>query len=404
MNKVAKWISITFIALVALAAIGWSSIGSDWQALLSDPPQDTNLLFWSQSQRDVGFKMMDKLPLLVKSSSIKPSANPRILPDGEKLEFNVDMDAFFAKQSLSGAIILHKGNVRYERYAIGHSPEKRWTSFSVAKSLTSSLVGIALQEGHINSLNDNVSDYIDGLKGSAYDNVTIVQLLTMTSGVQWNEDYTDPQSDVAKFNNHVANDGLPTIVSYMRNLPRAYPAGEQWQYSTGETNLIGILVGEATGQTVAQYLTEKIWQPFGMESRASWLLGSDSSEISGCCIQASLRDFARYGLFVLEDGKIDGTTILPEGWFEMATRKQADISKPGEGYGYQWWTFDDGSFTARGIFGQTIFIDPRRQLVVAFNGNWKNATNGELNRQRFEFIDTVRATVDQEGYNIATLP
>jgi CubicO group peptidase (beta-lactamase class C family) len=404
MNKVAKWISITFIALVALAAIGWSSIGSDWQALLSDPPQDTNLLFWSQSQRDVGFKMMDKLPLLVKSSSIKPSTNPRILPDGEKLEFNVDMDAFFAKQSLSGAIILHKGNVRYERYAIGHSPEKRWTSFSVAKSLTSSLVGIALQEGHINSLNDNVSDYIDGLKGSAYDNVTIVQLLTMTSGVKWNEDYTDPQSDVAKFNNHVANDGLPTIVSYMRNLPRAYPAGEQWQYSTGETNLIGILVGEATGQTVAQYLTEKIWQPFGMESRASWLLGSDSSEISGCCIQASLRDFARYGLFVLEDGKIDGTTILPEGWFEMATRKQADISKPGEGYGYQWWTFDDGSFTARGIFGQTIFIDPRRQLVVAFNGNWKNATNGELNRQRFEFIDTVRATVDQEGYNIATLP
>jgi CubicO group peptidase (beta-lactamase class C family) len=389
---------------VALAAIGWSSIGSDWHALLSDPPQDTNLLFWSQSQRDVGFKMMDKLPLLVKSSSIKPSANPRILPDGEKLEFNVDMDAFFAKQSLSGAIILHKGNVRYERYAIGHSPEKRWTSFSVAKSLTSSLVGIALQEGHINSLNDNVSDYIDGLKGSAYDNVTIVQLLTMTSGVQWNEDYTDPQSDVAKFNNHVANDGLPTIVSYMRNLPRAYPAGEQWQYSTGETNLIGILVGEATGQTVAQYLTEKIWQPFGMENRASWLLGSDSSEISGCCIQASLRDFARYGLFVLEDGKIDGTTILPEGWFEMATRKQADISKPGEGYGYQWWTFDDGSFTARGIFGQTIFIDPRRQLVVAFNGNWKNATNGELNRQRFEFIDTVRATVDQEGYNIATLP
>jgi CubicO group peptidase (beta-lactamase class C family) len=397
MNKVATWIGITVITLVVVAGIGWWLIGSDWRALLSDPPQDTNVLFWSQSQRDVGFKMMDKLPLLVKSSPIKTSANPRILPDGEKLKFDIDMDAFFAKQSLSGAVILHKGMIRYERYGVGHSPEKRWTSFSVAKSLTSSLVGIALQEGHINSLDDNVSDYIDGLKGSAYDNVTIVQLLTMTSGVQWNEDYTDPQSDVAKFNNHVANDGLPTIVSYMRNLPRAYPAGEQWQYSTGETNLIGILVGEATGQTVAEYLTEKIWQPFGMENRASWLLGLDGSEISGCCIQASLRDFARYGLFVLEDGKIDGTTILPEGWFDMATRKQADIGRSGEGYGYQWWTFDDGSFTARGIFGQTIFIDPKRQLVVAFNGNWKNATNGELNRQRFEFIDTVRVKIDQEG-------
>ncbi|MFT6085972.1 MAG: CubicO group peptidase (beta-lactamase class C family) [Glaciecola sp.] len=397
MNKLSKWIGIPVVTLLALAGIGWWLIGSDWRALLSDPPQDTNVLFWSQSQRDVGFKMMDKLPILVKSSPIQPSENARTLPDGEKLTFDIDMDTFFAKQSLSGAVILHKGKIRFERYGIGHSPEKRWTSFSVAKSLTSSLVGIALKEGYIKSLDDNVSDYIDGLKGSAYDNVTIVQLLTMTSGVQWDEDYTDPQSDVAKFNNHVASDGLPTIVSYMKDLPRAYPAGEKWQYSTGETNLIGILVGEATGQTITQYLTEKIWQPFGMENDASWLLSSDGVEISGCCIQASLRDFARYGLFVLEDGKIDGTSILPEGWFEMATSKRADIGRSGEGYGYQWWTFDDGSFTARGIFGQTIFIDPKRQLVVAFNGNWKNATDGELNRQRFEFIDTVRAKIDQGG-------
>ncbi|MFQ3207807.1 MAG: CubicO group peptidase (beta-lactamase class C family) [Glaciecola sp.] len=397
MNQASKWIVITVITLLTLVGIGWWSIGSDWRALLSNPPQDTDILFWSQTQRDVGFKMMDKLPILIKSSPIQASANPRTLSDGKKLIFDIDMDAFFAKQNLSGALILHKGKIRYERYGLGHSPEKRWTSFSVAKSLTSSLVGIALKEGYIKSLGDNVSDYIDGLKGSAYDNVTIMQLLTMTSGVQWNEDYTDPQSDVAKFNNHIANDGLPTIVSYMRTLPRAYPAGEQWQYSTGETNLIGILVAEATGQTLAQYLTEKIWQPFGMENKASWLLGSDGSEISGCCIQASLRDFARYGLFVLEDGKIDGTSILPVGWFEMATSKQADIGRSGKGYGYQWWTFDDGSFTARGIFGQTIFIDPKRQLVVAFNGNWNNATDGELNRQRFEFIDIVRAKIDHEG-------
>jgi CubicO group peptidase (beta-lactamase class C family) len=397
MNKLFKWIGITVITIVALSGIGWWSVGPDWRALLSDPPQDTNILFWSPNQRDVGFKMMDKLPTLVKSSPIDASANARVLPDGKKLVFNTDMDDFFAKQRLAGALILHQGTIRYERYALGLSPEKRWTSFSVAKSLTSSLVGIALKEGYIKSLDDNVSDYIEGLKGSAYDNVTIVQLLTMTSGVQWNEDYSDPESDVAKFNNHVANDSLPTIVSYMRTLPRAYPAGEQWQYSTGETNLIGILVGAATGRSITQYLTEKIWQPFGMENQASWLLGPDGFEISGCCIQASLRDFARYGLFVLEDGKIDGASILPEGWFEMATRKQADIGTSGKGYGYQWWTFDDGSFTARGIFGQTIFIDPERQLVIAFNGNWESATDGKLNQQRFEFIDSVRAKIDQEG-------
>jgi len=397
MNKLTKWIGITVITLVALGGIGWWSISPDWRALLSDPPQDTNILFWSPSQRDVGFKMMDKLPTLVKSSPIVASANARALPEGEKLVFDIDMDAFFAKQRLAGALILHNGSIRYERYGLGHSPEKRWTSFSVAKSLTSSLVGIALKDGYIKSLDDNVSDYIDGLKGSAYDNVTILQLLTMTSGVQWDEDYSDPQSDVAKFNNHVANDGLPTIVSYMRSLPRAYPAGEQWQYSTGETNLIGILVGEATGRSISQYLTEKIWQPFGMANKASWLLGSDGFEISGCCIQASLRDFARYGLFVLEGGKINDKPILPEGWFETATSKQADIGIDGKGYGYQWWTFDDGSFTARGIFGQTIFIDPKRQLVVVFNGNWNNAQEPELNQQRFEFIDTIRAMIDQQS-------
>ena len=282
-----------------VAGIGWSAIGPDWRALIADAPQNNDLLFWEQSQREVAFKMMDKVPWMVKSREIKPSTSVRELPNGEPLEFDTNMDEFFAKQHLAGALILHNGEVRYERYGLGHSPEKRWTSFSVAKSFTSSLVGIAVKEGYIKSLDDSVSDYIKGMKGSAYDNVTIAQLLTMTSGVQWNEDYGDPQSDVAKFSTHVGNDGLPSLVSYMRNLPRAYPAGEQWQYSTGETNLIGVLISEATGNTLSHYLTEKIWKPFGMESQASWLLSPDGEEMSGCCIQASLRDFARYGLFVL---------------------------------------------------------------------------------------------------------
>lgn len=396
MNRITKWIGISLLSLVVLAAISWWLIGPDWRALLSDPPKDSNILFWSQSQRDVGFKMMDKLPILVKSRLIEPGKNVRDLPPGAPINFDTDMDEFFTQQNLAGVLILHKGKVRYERYGIGHSPEKRWTSFSVAKSLTSSLVGVALKEGYIKSVEDKVSDYIPGLKGSAYDEVTITQLLTMTSGVQWNEDYADPQSDVAKFNNHVAQDGLPTIVSYMRNLPRAFPAGEQWKYSTGETNLIGILVGEATGQTLSQYLTDKIWQPFGMEDQASWLLSPDGLEISGCCIQASLRDFARYGLYVLEDGKIDGTATLPEGWLKQATSKQTDIGREGRGYGYQWWTFDDGSFTARGIFGQTIYIDPKQQLVFAFNGNWENATEKDIDTQRYDFINAVRAMIREE--------
>lgn len=387
-----KWTSIVFLCLSVIVAIILWLIGPDWRVLALDPPKDTNILFWSQSQRDAGFKVLDELSVMVESRSIEPSSKVRELPIGEPLNLSDDMDAFFEEQRLSGALILHKGKIRYERYGIGHSPDKRWTSFSVAKSFTSSLVGIAVKNGDIESLDDSVSKYILGLKGSVYDNVTIEQLLTMTSGVRWNESYTDPNSDVAKFNFHKSDGDQPTIVSYMRTLSRAHPAGEKWNYSTGETNLIGILVARATGRNISEYLSEKIWQPFGMANKASWLLGADGNEISGCCMQASLRDFARYGLFILQDGAINGVSILPDGWLALATTKRTDIDKLGAGYGYQWWTFDDGSFTARGIFGQTIFIDPKRELVVAFNGNWSKARDSELNEKRFAFIDRVRAT------------
>lgn len=397
MKAVLKWFGV-IVALAGIAGGVWLwSIGPDMRGLILDPPKDTNILFWSQSQREIGFKMMDELPSLVKSSEITPSANIRELPQGEPLSVNTNIDDFFEEQSLAGILVLHEGNIRLERYGLGLTPERRWTSFSVAKSFTSNLVGIAIKEGDIKSIDDNVADYIVGLKGSAYDGVSIEQLLTMTSGVQWNEDYSDPQSDVARFNNHIASDGLPTIVSYMKGLSRAHPPGERWLYSTGETNLIGILVEEATKRSLAEYLSEKIWQPFGMADRATWLLGADGNEISGCCVQASLRDFARYGLFVLEDGKINGESVLPENWLQTATTKQADIGETGSGYGYQWWTFDDGTFTARGIFGQTIFIDPSRQLVAAMNGNWPKARETRLNTERFDFIEALQEAIDEES-------
>ncbi|MDO6694442.1 serine hydrolase [Aliiglaciecola sp. 3_MG-2023] len=394
MNKTLKWIGRGLIALLIFSALGWWWVGPKWRSLLLDPPEDLDVLFWSQSQRDAAFQVMDQFSLLVKSREILPSSKVKELPIGEGLILNEDIDGFFEEQRLAGGLILHKGKIRFEKYGLGHSADSRWTSFSMAKSFTSSLVGIALKEGHISSLNDNVSEYVTGLKGSVYDNVTIEQLLTMTSGVAWNEDYSDPNSDVALFNNHKAQGGLPTIVSYMRGLSRAHPAGEKWQYSTGETNLIGILVERATGRNISEYLTEKIWQPFGMAQKATWILGSDGNEISGCCIQASLRDFARYGLFMLENGQIEGESVFPDNWVAKATTKQVDYGFPDRGYGYQWWTFNDGSYTARGIFGQTIFIDPNRDLVIAFNGNWPTASDADLNRKRFEFIDRIKVAID----------
>ena len=220
----------------------------------------------------------------------------------------------------------------------------------------------------------------------------------MTSGVAWNEDYEDQNSDVAMFNQHQAEPGIDATVSYMRMLKRDVPAGSKWVYNTGETNLIGVLVSSATGKTLSNYLSEKIWAPFGMEQNASWLLSFTGHEVSGCCIQASTRDFARFGLFILNGAIIDGQTILPDNWITSATTKQVDIGYAGKGYGYQWWTYDDGSYAAQGIFGQGIFIDPQRNLVIASNSNWPRATHQEtVGAQREAFYKAVQTAIDAEA-------
>lgn len=295
-------------------------------------------------------------------------------------------------------MILQGGQLRLERYGLDFSAQGRWTSFSVAKSFTSTLVGAAIKDGAIKSLEDKVSTYIPDLRGSAYDDVSVRQLLTMSSGLRWNEDYEDPQADVAKFNNATPDPGIDATVSYLRKLPRAHPPGTVWHYNTGETNLIGVLVSSAVKKPLAQYLREKIWQPAGMEAPATWLLGSTGHEIAGCCIQAATRDYARFGQFVLSGGKgANGVASVHADWFAQATTKQKDIGEPGHGYGFQWWTYDDGSFAAQGIFGQGIFIDPKRQLVIASNANWTRATMGPEPAAREAFYRQVQALVDAGG-------
>lgn len=392
-----KKLLIVLVLLVALLGVGWWMIGPAWRALLTDPPTNTDVLFWSVGQRDAGFRMLDQVPALVESRVAQPHT-VRPLPTGQPLSLDVDVEEYVATTRLASLIVLHKGQIRLERYGLDFSAEGRWTSFSVAKSFTSTLVGAALQDGYISSLSSPVTDYIPGLAGSPYDDVTIEQLLTMTSGVDWNEDYDDPQSDVAQFNQHQPQDGLPVVVSYMRNLSRAHPPGTVWNYSTGETNLIGILVSQATGKTLTEYLTEKIWQPAGMQQTGTWLVGIDGHEISGCCIQAATRDFARFGQFVLEGAVVNGESIVPGDWFAAATRRQTSIGQAGRGYGFQWWTYDDGAFAARGIFGQGIFVDPQRDLVIASNSNWTSAigrVDGE-NVRRESFYQAVQRGIDQE--------
>ena len=347
------------------------------------------VLFWSQAERDANFPHMENLfpgNLVRRGSRVHP------LPPGTPLDVpGTDVDAFMAAQNAAGLIVLQDGKIRLERYARGYSNAGRWTSFSVAKSFTSVLVGAAIKGGYIKSTDEPVTQYIPELAGSGYDGVTIHQLLTMTSGVKWNEDYTDARSDVARMFLEPVPAGEDPTVHYMRKLPRASAPGSKWVYKTGETNLIGVLVMRATGKPLATYLSEKVWKPYGMERDAFWMVDPSGHEVSGCCLSVSLRDYARLGQFVLEGGK----GVVPADWIARSTRAQADIGMPGYGYGYQWWTYPNGRYGAQGIFGQTIRVDPKTRTVIVVSAAAPKATDRDYSVARSAFLDRLfAATAD----------
>ncbi|TWO68466.1 serine hydrolase [Caenimonas sedimenti] len=384
--------------LAAAATAGWFSLDKETRGWLATLPTNRDLLFWSQPQRDAAFRALDRLPVLAKSRPIAPSATPMPLPPGPTLKLPLDIDTFMAGQRSAALLVVHDGKMRLERYGLDFDANGRWTVFSVAKSITSTLVGAAIRDGHIRSMDDKVTDYIPQMKGSAYDDVSVRQLLTMTSGVRWNEDYADPNSDVAQFTKHKPEEGVDALVSYLRRLPREVPAGTRWNYSTGETNLVGILLSQATRKPLATYLSEKIWVPAGMEQPATWILNRTGQEISGCCIQAAPRDIARFGVFIAGGARVNGQSIVPEGWLAEATTARTAIGQPDRGYGYQWWTYADGTFAGRGIFGQGLFIDPKRRIVVVTNANWAGGARDPAARDAREaFYRTVQKAVDDEA-------
>lgn len=352
----------------------------------------TDVLFWNQPQRDAAFRAMQTHYAI----NVIRHGTAHVLPTGAPLQprFTDDttLGSYMAGHHVAGIMVLQHGKVRLERYGLGATSSTRWTSFSVAKSFTSTLVGAALRDGSIHSLDDKVTRYIPELGTGAYRDVTVRQLLTMTSGVRWNEDYVDPTSDVAQMYEGARERGVPLLVSYMSKLPREFPPGERWVYKTGETDLIGILVTRATGRSLAAYLSEKVWQPYGMAADALWLKDEvDGTEAGGSGVSATLGDYARLGQFLLDGGVAAGKPVLADGWIADATHKHADIGAPGRGYGYQWWTYDDGAFAGIGIFGQLLYVDPARQLVIVQLAAWPVATSEAQAAARAAFVRAVAA-------------
>ena len=392
---------------VPLAAGACAIVACTLAGSLAGQPQHTRepasraavVLTWNQAQREAGFAGMETIFL---TRTVRASARPRPLPEGQPLPFApgepraTEFDRFVTQQKVAGVLVLQDGKVRLERYALTGGPQVRWHSFSVAKSITSTLVGAAMKDGSIKSLDDPVTRYITDLRGSAYDDVTVRQLLTMTSGVRWNEDYTDLESDVARMYAERPAPGLDMTVSYVRRLPREAPPGTKWVYKTSETNLVGVLVMEATRKPLAEYLSEKIWRPYGMERDAEWMLDDIGHEQGGCCLAMTLRDLGRFGQFVLEGARIGNASVVTDTWLSEATRAQVPTGGGGSGYGYQWWPRPDGTFEARGIYGQTLHIDPKRRLVIAINSAAEQPTGRSQGQARQDFIAAVKAEIERE--------
>lgn len=394
--------STSFICRIALVPLLFTSsaIAQGARPLVDPESLRRSSFTWSQAELEYGFSHWDA----VFSGRVVPRGeNVRKLPLGKPLSAfgpgtpgSQTLEQYIADEKVAGLLVMQDGKVRLERYALGYSAAGRWTSQSVAKSMTSTLVGTAIKDGFIHSLDDTITTYITGLKGSAYDSVTIRQLLTMTSGVKWTENYTDASSDIARFYIAPITLGLNATVSYMRRLPAEAPPGQKWVYKTGETHLLGVLVTSATKQTLADYLSARIWAPLGMEQYAVWGTDRTMHELGGCCLSASLRDYARFGQFVLNNGIIDGQSVVPNGWFENATKRHFATTYAERGYGYQWWTFDDGTFAAIGIHGQFLLIDRARRMVVAINSAWPEATSPKRNATRAAFLKVLDEAVDRE--------
>lgn len=283
-----------------------------------------------------------------------------------------DTAAFLDKVATTGMLVVHRGQAVFEGYWNGTTASTQTMSFSVVKSFVATLVACALRDRLVASLEDAVDRYVPALAGSGYGGVSIRDVLQMSSGVRWNEDYSDPDSDVSRFDNAFRGDGSFDAVA--RSLLRNHAPGTYNCYNSCDTHVLGMVLRAATGMQLSQYLEQELWHPLGMEDDAFWILDSQGMEFAAAGLNATLRDYAKLGLLYANGGVIGGQQLLPEGWIEGCSTAMAPHLVPGKrtnassplGYGYQWWLPDDrGPYTAIGVYNQFIWIDPQRDVIIA---------------------------------------
>jgi len=294
------------------------------------------------------------------------------------------LDDYLADNPATGLLVARGDTILIERYQYGRNDRHRFTSWSMAKTVTSMLIGIAIAEGHIRSVDDPASAYVPALRGTEYGRTSLRHLLQMSSGVLFVEQYTgldDVSRLVADTFRQVGAGGVDAVTPFNE---RVRPSGAMFSYASVETQVLGLVLRSAVGRPVADYMQEKIWAPIGAEADATWLIDRSGQEATFCCINAVLRDYARLGLLLAHDGNWRGRQIIPAAWIEDATRvapHQAHL-RPGIataffGYGYQVWIFpgERRMFAFLGVRGQAIFVDPASRLVMVHTAVRKQAVD-----------------------------
>ena len=332
---------------------------------------------------------------------VRKSETPRAFKRAAK-EPDLGLDYWLERNRNTGLLVMKDGEILAERYQYERTSEHRLASASMAKTVVAMLIGIALHEKKIESIDDRAERYVPGLKGHPYGETRLRHLLTMSSGVKFVEMYDgkDDASILASLSARQKSEGGVATVLPFTTRNRA--PGERFSYASAETQVLGLVLREALGRPLADYLSEKVWQPMGAEADASWLIDRGGYEVAYCCLNATLRDWARFGMLLANYGALDGRQVIPEAWVRAATRAEAPHLRVGtatrfNGYGYQTWLIhaSEPRFAALGVRGQAVMIDAKLKLVVVHTAVHAHMRDAEARAKQYALWDHLVARLSQ---------
>lgn len=404
MTKKVLGISLALILLVAGSV--WFVFGDRIARV-----QVVSSLFTGAEQIDNFNRMHMMFPVTTMPAAEQPYSFPVVETVPLPTEFiyrgeQVETAEFLARTDTGAVLVIKDGAIQFEQYWRSGGQTQTWLSMSVAKSFISALIGIAIEQGHIRDINDPITDYAPELAGSAYDNVAIKDILQMSSGASWNEDYGDPESDINRFARVFALGG--SMNKFATTLTREMAPGTYNRYNSTDTQALGMLLTAATGRSITEYMIENLWHPMGADNTGYWLTDADNMEMAFGGLNITARDYAKLGELYRLGGALNGHQIVPADWVSASIVADAPHLVPGDnpasdwplGYGYQWWIPEGttGEFMAIGVYNQFIYIAPEADMVVVkLSANSAYGTpEDEGASSGFESIEFFRATVSQQ--------